>query len=99
MSREEFEKIVEEEFPRAVPEKFHHLIQNVGFLIEDEPDAETRRENNLRPDETLLGLYKGISHVNRGEWYGVGATLPDTITLYQLPIEQAAHEDDVLVAQ
>ena len=90
MSREEFEKIVEEEFPRAVPEKFHTLIKNVGFLIEDEPDEETRRENGLRDDETLLGLYRGISHVNRGEYYGVGATLPDTITLYQLPLEDEA---------
>jgi predicted Zn-dependent protease with MMP-like domain len=99
MSREEFEKIVEQEFPRAVPEKFHHLIQNVGFLVEDEPDAQTRRENNLRDDETLLGLYRGISHVNRGEYYGVGATLPDTITLYQLSIEEAAREDGLPVAQ
>jgi predicted Zn-dependent protease with MMP-like domain len=99
MSREEFEKIVEEEFPRAVPEKFHHLIQNVGFLVEDEPDEATRRENNLRDDETLLGLYRGISHVNRGEYYGVGPTLPDTVTLYQLPIEEAALQDGVPVAQ
>jgi predicted Zn-dependent protease with MMP-like domain len=99
MSREEFEKIVEEEFPRAVPEKFHHLIKNVGFLVEDEPDEETRREHNLRSDETLLGLYKGVSHVNRGEYYGVGATLPDTITLYQIPIEEAAHEEGLPVAQ
>ena len=92
MTREEFEKIVEEEFPRAVPEKFHHLIHNVGFLIEDEPGAQVRAEEGLRPNETLLGLYRGIPHSARGESYGIGATLPDTITLYRRPIEdEAAH--------
>ena len=99
MSREEFEKIVEEEFPRAVPAKFHHLIHNVGFLVEDEPDAQTHKENNLQQDETLLGLYHGVSLPNRGDSYGVGNTMPDTITLYQKPIEQAAAEDVLPVAQ
>ncbi len=73
--------MIQEEFPRAVPEKFHHLLKNVAFLVEDEA-----------PDKNLLGQYHGISHVNRGDWYGVGGTLPDTITLYQKTIEQeAAH--------
>jgi predicted Zn-dependent protease with MMP-like domain len=92
MTREEFEQIVEDEFPRAVPEKFHRLIENVAFLVEDEPDQETRVERNLAPHETLLGLYKGVPHTARGEGYGVGVTLPDTITLYQLPIEEEAAE-------
>ncbi len=92
MLREEFEKIVEEEFPRAVPEKFHHLIKNVGFLVEDEPSKETRREQDLHPNETLLGLYRGTPHTARGDFYGVGPTVPDTITLYQRPIEEEANE-------
>lgn len=99
MSREEFEQLVDDEFPRAVPEKFHHLISNVGFLVEDEPSEATRREQGLSPSETLLGLYKGVPHTARGEGYGIGATLPDTITLYQLPIEEAALEDGVPVGQ
>jgi len=92
MTREKFEKLVEEEFPRAVPEKFHHLIHNVGFLVEDEPSAEDRREQGLGGGETLLGLYKGIPHTARGAHYGEGMTLPDTITLYQRPLEQEAAE-------
>jgi predicted Zn-dependent protease with MMP-like domain len=99
MTREEFEKIVEEEFPRAIPEKFHGLIKNVAFLIEDEPDELTRKENGLHEHETLLGLYKGVPHTERGDLYGMGHTFPDTITLYQLPIEKAALEDTLPVAQ
>ncbi|MDE1924638.1 MAG: metallopeptidase family protein [Patescibacteria group bacterium] len=90
MTREEFEKLVEEEFPRAVPEKFHHLIKNVGFLVEDEPSLELRKQEGLSDNETLLGLYHGVPAVARGDFYGVGGTLPDTITLFQLPIEEEA---------
>lgn len=79
MTREEFEKLIEDEFPKAVPAKFHPLLKNVAFLVEDEA-----------PDKDLLGLYHGISHVERGGYYGVGATLPDTITLYQKTIEEEA---------
>jgi predicted Zn-dependent protease with MMP-like domain len=81
MTREEFEKVIGEEFPKAVPEKFHHLLHNVAFLVEDEA-----------PGGDLLGLYHGVSHVDRGDHYGIGGTLPDTITLYQKTIEEhAAH--------
>ena len=99
MTREEFEKIVAEEFPRAVPERFRTLIKNVGFLVEDEPSAATRREQGLGRHETLLGLYRGIPHTARGGHYGQGPTLPDTVTLYQRPIEHAAHADTLPVAQ
>ncbi len=99
MTREEFEKIIEDEYPNAVPEKFRALLDNVGFLAEDEPDEATRLEQGLDESETLLGLYRGIPHTARGDLYGVGATLPDTITLYQWPIEEAALEDGVSVAQ
>lgn len=92
MSREEFEQLIEEEFPRAVPEKFHGLLKNIAFLADDEPDEATRREQGLEGNDTLLGLYRGIPHTARGGHYGEGPTLPDTVTLYQLPLEEeAAH--------
>ena len=92
MPRELFEKIVAEEFLRAVPEQFRARIKNVAVLVEWEPDARTRREEELSEDETLLGLYRGVPNTARGSEYGVGATLPDTITLFQRPIEGEATE-------
>jgi predicted Zn-dependent protease with MMP-like domain len=92
MDREEFEKLVGEGF-LLIPEKFRAKIKNVALLVEDEPSEEVRRREGLSGDETLLGLYQGIPATVRGDSYGVGPTLPDTITLYQLPIEEAAHED------
>lgn len=91
-----FERLVEEGV-LLIPEKFRERIKNVAFLIEDEPSEEVRREEGLEEGETLLGLYQGIPATARGDSYGVGPTLPDTITLYKLPIEAEAREsgDDI----
>ena len=92
MTREEFEQLVEQEFPNAIPEKFRPHIKNVAFLVEDEPSPEVRKREGLTQEETLLGYYHGIPTPMRGDWYGMGTTMPDTITLFQKPIEEQAHE-------
>ena len=98
MPREEFEKLIEEGYEQ-LPQWVREKIKNVAVLVEDEPSDEDRETEGLGDDETLLGLYKGIPLSARGEGYGVGMTLPDTITLYQAPIEEAAEEDGMPVAQ
>ena len=98
MGREEFEKLITQGFEQ-LPEWVRLKIKNVALLVEDEPSEEDRKAEGLEEDETLLGLYKGIPLSARGEHYGVGITMPDTITLYQMPIEQAAEEDGVEVAK
>ena len=92
MTRDEFETLVAEEFPGAIPEQFRNKIKNVAFLIEDMPSEALRVEEGLGPYETLLGHYRGIPHTARGDYYGMGATLPDTITLFAIPILELAHE-------
>lgn len=92
MTREEFEKLIEEEFERAIPEKFRPHLKNVAFLVEDEPSAQVRKDEGLKAGETLLGLYHGVPYPARGDWYGMGSTMPDTITLFQHPIEEEAAE-------
>lgn len=93
MTRDAFEMIVAEEFS-IVPERFRGKVKNVGFLVEDEPDDEMRQEEGLGPDETLFGLYRGVPLSERGDTYGVGMVLPDTITIYQHPIEETAQGDE-----
>ncbi len=76
----------------AMPEKFKTKVRNVALLVEDEPSDELREQEGLRKRETLLGHYHGIPATARGSEYGVGATFPDTITLYRLPILDEAYE-------
>ncbi|MCE9541396.1 metallopeptidase family protein [Candidatus Kaiserbacteria bacterium] len=92
MNDAEFEQLVVEGYDR-LPEWVRAKIQNVALLIEYEPSAEDRRLQGLRDDETLLGLYKGIPLSERGEMYGVGMTLPDTITVYKEPTLDYADEE------
>lgn len=92
MEQELFEKLVAEEFEQAIPERFVAHIHNVAFLVEDEPSEDVRRAEALGPGDSLLGLYRGVSLDRRGSDYGLGATMPDTITLYRLPILAEAAE-------
>ncbi|OGG80418.1 hypothetical protein A3A39_02580 [Candidatus Kaiserbacteria bacterium RIFCSPLOWO2_01_FULL_54_13] len=92
LSKEAFEKLVAEGFER-LPQWVREKIKNVALLVEDEPSKEVRKREGLRRNETLLGYYHGIPLSARGEHYGVGPTMPDTITLYQMPIEEAAFDN------
>ncbi len=92
MNPSEFEKLVAEGYDR-LPQWVRDKIKNVALLIEDEPSEEVRAAEGLGDDETLLGYYQGIPLSARGEGYGVGMTLPDTITIFRLPILEAAQED------
>jgi predicted Zn-dependent protease with MMP-like domain len=79
--------------PRSFPlraRKISSKIKNVAFLVEDEPSLQLRREERLGPHMTLLGHYRGVPHTVRGDYYGMGNTLPDTITLFQIPLEELA---------
>jgi predicted Zn-dependent protease with MMP-like domain len=72
--------------------KYRERIQNVAVLVEDEPSEEVRKLEGLEEEDTLLGLYLGVPQTVRGEGYGVGVTLPDTITIYRLPALLEAEE-------
>lgn len=96
MTRQEFENFVREGF-NAIPDKFRNRLKNIAILVEDEPSLEIRKKQGLRKNETLFGLYTGIPLPMRGEFYGVGPTMPDTITIFQRPIEEEAHGDSDLI--
>lgn len=93
MSEQEFEQIANAEW-ECVPNRFKQKISNVALLIEDDVDERVRKEEGLEEGESLLGLYHGIPLTERGSEYGVGGTMPDTITLYRLPILEEASEMD-----
>lgn len=98
MTQEEFENCAAQGYEK-LPQWVRAKIKNVALLVEDEPSKEVRVREGLTDDETLLGYYQGIPLSERGENYGIGVTMPDTITLYKKPIETAAEEDGLPVAQ
>lgn len=98
MTDEEFEKLVAEGID-ALPESVHEKIKNVAVVIEAYPSEETRREQKLRHGSTLLGLYRGIPRIARDTNYGVGATMPDVITIYREPILALSGSDPGRIRQ
>lgn len=96
MKRKEFEKLVKKGFA-AIPERFRSQIQNVVFIVENEPSKELLKKEELEQNETLLGYYHGIPATARGDSYGIGPTLPDTITIFQKPIEDIAGNNPKLI--
>lgn len=92
VTRRAFEDMVSDAF-NALPEKIRRRVVNVVFIVEDEPSHEVRIREGLTDGETLFGLYTGIPRTARGTGYGIGGTLPDTIHIYQNPIEEAAAGD------
>ncbi|MCI0561920.1 MAG: metallopeptidase family protein [Nitrososphaera sp.] len=94
LSQSEFEHLVAEGYD-LLPQWVRDKISNVALLVEDEPSAEVCECEGLDEHETLLGYYHGIPLSARGDGYGIGATLPDTITLYRIPILEAADDDGI----
>lgn len=85
MTHTEFEVLVERAL-RTLPRAFKKKIANVAVVVEDWADDETLRDLGIEPPDTLYGLYRGIDLTRRDTSYG--NVLPDTIHIYQGPIEQ-----------
>jgi len=83
----------------AMPPRFRERMDNVAIFVEDEPDEDVRRDEGLAPGETLLGYYRGIPLSERGDGYGIGKTLPDTIFLYARAIAEEARATDGDIAR
>jgi predicted Zn-dependent protease with MMP-like domain len=94
MSRDEFRRLVDRAL-LGIPQDFRDALQNIAIVIEDEPTPDQLAEVGIDPPETLLGLYQGTPLTER-HW-AHGNTLPDKITLFQWPIEDASEDEDDLV--
>ena len=93
MTRVQFERVVAKAL-RRLPKAFREKLDNIAVVVEDWPDDETLDEMGIEPPDTLYGLYRGIDLTHRDSSYG--NVLPDTVTIYQGPIEEdSADEQDM----
>ena len=75
-----------------IPKRFRDEIRNVAIVVEDEPSPDLLLELEMEPDDSLFGLYHGTPLTERDSAYG--NTLPDRISIYQQPIEDACEGDE-----
>ena len=68
----------------AIPAPFREALEEVAVVIDDEPSAQQRRDNDLGPDDDLYGLYEGVPRTEYGaDWVAA----PNRITLFRLALE------------
>ena len=91
MDRDRFTELVEEAVAR-IPKRFRDAMRNVAVVVEAEPSPELLRELEMEPDDALFGLYQGTPLPEREAAYG--NTLPDRISIFQHPIEDACDGDE-----
>ena len=91
MTRERFTRLVEQALSE-IPAQFREAMANVAVVVEDEPSRELLNDLDMEPGDTLFGLYQGTPLTERDSHYG--NTLPDRISIYQLPIEEACEDDE-----
>ena len=80
MDAAEFEEAVGDALDE-VPSELMALLDNVVFLVEDEPPAE---------DPDLLGIYDGTPLTERGD--GWAGALPDRITIFRGPLSRMCED-------
>lgn len=81
----------------SLPKERLDAIQNIVFLVEDEPSKEQRHTLGLRPCQSLFGLYQGVPLTERRGGYVL--TLPDRITIFQTPHMMFANSFEELQSQ
>ncbi len=78
-----FEENVRAALDELLPQ-LARALENVAVVVEDEhPD-----------DPDLFGLYEGVQLPCRGQLYG--ASLPDRIAIYRLPLEESFPDPEEL---
>ncbi len=87
LSRKQFESVVAKAID-SIPPLYRRYLDNVAFIIEDEPTSDQRQRLKLQDGESLFGLYEGTPLPARG---GATKLLPDKITLFKRPLESISN--------
>ena len=95
VSRDSFEDLVRDAISN-LPTKFLAKMDNVSIIVAEKPTPDQMAENGLGPRDTLYGLYDGVPLTERGSYV---PPLPDVITIFQQPIENASDSLDELEQQ
>lgn len=93
---EAFEAMVSDAID-SIPERFIDELDNVMFLVEDEPSDE-QVADDIADGGTgdMLGLYSGVNLYDRADYYS--GDLPDSITVFKGPHERMC-ADEVELAE
>jgi len=92
----EFDRIVKKAI-RRIPIEIRQHLDNILISVKKRPSFEMIEEMDLADDESLLGLFWGVSLTDQSV---ISPTLyPDTIFLFQEPLEKSCETIEELEEQ
>jgi predicted Zn-dependent protease with MMP-like domain len=92
----EFDRIVTKAI-RRIPREIRRHLENVVISVRKRPTKGMLRETGVPPGETLLGLYQGVSLIERS--VTSPPLYPDTILLFQEPLEEMCETAEELAEE
>ena len=95
LSRRDFVSLVRQCYSQ-LPPRVQPYLDNLDIVVEEWPATKELVEVQVDAPDGLLGLYTGVSLVDRG---GDLPTLPDKITLFQRPIESICASKEEVVRE
>ena len=95
LTRREFHRLVFQSL-RGLPLRVRDSLENLAVLVEDWPSGDDLENAGLKRRRELFGLYTGVPLPDRS---GGLPPLPDTITLFQRPIESVCTSRDEVAHQ
>jgi len=96
LSKKEFDKAVRKAIAR-IPEELRQHLDNILISVRKRPTREMMEQVDQPPDEPLLGLFEGFP---LGERSVTSPPLfPDTIFLFQEPLEEICETPEELEEQ
>jgi len=96
LSSREFDKAVRKAIHR-IPDEFREHLENIVISVQDRPSRELLEELGLPVDNSLLGIYRGDSLMDRS--VTSPPIFPDTIFIFQQPLESMCADMDELEEQ
>jgi predicted Zn-dependent protease with MMP-like domain len=96
VSEKRFDGIVKRALAH-IPEEIRKHLDNLVISVLPRPSREMRKEMGLRPNDEVLGLFRGIALIERS--VTSPPLYPDTIFLFQGPLEEMAETVEELEEQ
>jgi predicted Zn-dependent protease with MMP-like domain len=96
MERRRFIRLVQQALA-DLPPPYCDWLENIDVVVEPRPRARQPHESGVGPAEVLFGLYEGVPLIDRTSAYGM--VLPDKISIFQEPLEQACQDEAELIEE
>ena len=85
LSEKDFDRIVKKVI-RNIPQEIQQYLDNIVISVKKRPSKKMLQEMGLSPEEPLLGVYDGVSLMDRT--VTSPPLFPDSIILFQEPLEE-----------